>query len=136
MLSMSFVAFADLARQKPITQEPNSVDITFLDNSVESVAAREAFRDVERDLNKPMWFAIGCLFPGVGLLTPYFYKPPIPAGSLLGKSPEYVAHYSDAYNREMEKRQFSSALGGCVVGGIAYSGCFILSVSANVFSGY
>ena len=116
--------------QLEVKQNPSGVELRITpDNSIEGIATRAAIRDVERDINKPMWLAIGCMFPGVGLLAPYFFKPPIPAGRLLGKSPEFVAYYSDVYHKEMERHQFSLALGGCIVGGVASGGCLILSIT-------
>lgn len=58
--------------------------------SEEAQAIQDAERDAEAHLNKPMWFAIGCIFPGVGLLAPYFFQTPPPASALLGKSPELI----------------------------------------------
>ena len=80
--------------------------------TVREQAIQDAHKDAETDVNKPMWFIIGCIFPGVGLLSPYFHKPPIPASNMLGKSPEYVSHYTDAYLQKRESVQFQTALGG------------------------
>ena len=77
-------------------------------------AIADAQKDVETYINKPMWFMLGCMLPVFGLITPYLYKPPIPAGELIGKSPEYVAYYTDAYQVGMEKLQFRSALNGFI----------------------
>ena len=55
--------------------------------SLKQLAIEEAEKDVETYINKPMWFIIGCIFPGVGLLAPYMYKPPVPAGELGWKIP-------------------------------------------------
>ena len=82
------------------------------DLSVRDQAIQDAHKDAEIDVNKQMWFLIGCIFPGVGLLSPYFYKPPIPASNMLGKSPEYIAYYTDAYLQKRESVQFNAALGG------------------------
>ena len=94
-----------------------------LELSVRDQATRDANRDVDRDVNTTMWFIFGCVFPAVGMLAPYFYKPPIPASTLLGKSPEYVAYYTDAYNRERQNKQFTAALmgqaSGCCLFGMA-----------------
>ena len=80
-------------------------------------AIADAQKDVEAYINEPMWFIIGCMLPVFGLITPYMYKPPIPAGELIGKSPEYVAYYTDAYQVGMEKMQFRSALNGFITAG-------------------
>ncbi len=102
--------------------------------SIEKWAIEDAKRDVEAHINKPMWFAIGCLIPVFGLLGPYMYRPAVPTGRTIGKPAEYVAFYSDAYKSEMEKLQFQYALTGCVTG-VAIQGCllgfWIATVGAN-----
>ena len=57
IFSMPFVA---LAQQSP----------------VESRAKAAAERDVEADINKPMWFAVGCLLPGFGFTWSLFVSSP------------------------------------------------------------
>ena len=44
------------------------------------------------------WFFAGCLGV-VGLLLAYIVEPSPPGASLIGKSPEYVAAYTDCYIR-------------------------------------
>jgi len=39
-----------------------------------------------------------------------------PATRILGKSPEYVAAYSDAYKKEGKHIRTSKALTGCIIG--------------------
>ena len=97
-------------------------------NPVESRAKAAAERDVEADINKPMWFAVGCFLPGFGLLGPYLYRPPIPTGRTIGKSPEYVAFYTDTYRTKMEQRQFTYAAAGCITGAVVSGGCWLLLV--------
>ncbi len=103
------------ASQKREVQAQPQTETT-LQLSVKDQARQDAHKDVNTYVNRPMWFIIGCIFPAVGLLAPYFYKPPIPASSLLGKSPEYVAYYTDAYNQKRQSVQFSAALAGQGVG--------------------
>ncbi len=102
--------------------------------SIEKQAIEDAKRDVEVHINKPMWVAIGCLIPVFGLLGPYLYRPPVPTGRTIGKPPEYVAFYTDAYKTEMEKLQFQYALTGCATGVAAY-GCltffWIAAIGSN-----
>ena len=93
--------------------------------AMEKQAIEDAKQDVETHINKPMWFAIGCLMPGFGLLGPYLYRPPVPAGRTIGKPAEYVAFYSDTYKSEMEKLQFQYALTGCTTG-VVLQGCLLV----------
>lgn len=99
---------------------------------VRDQAIQDAYKDVETDVNKPMWFIIGCIFPGVGLLSPYFYKPPIPASNILGKSPEYVTYYTDAYLQKRESVQFQTALGGQATFCMSWCLLGVVSGIANV----
>ena len=108
------------ARQVDTTAEQKPEPTQPLDpaEALKMQAIAEAQKDVEVYINKPMWFMIGCMLPVFGLITPYLYKPPVPAGELIGKSPEYVAYYTDAYQVEMEKRQFRYALNGFITAGV------------------
>ena len=110
---------AEPAKQVDTTAEQNPEPTQPLDpaEALKMQAIADAQKDVEAYINKPMWFIIGCIFPVFGLIAPYMYKPPVPAGELVGKSPEYVAYYTDAYKAEMEKMQFRYALNGCITWG-------------------
>ncbi len=44
--------------------------------------------------------------------------------SWVGKSPAYVAYYTDAYKAKMERLQFRYAVNGCVTWGIVNFGIF------------
>ena len=102
-----------------------------------------AERDAEADVSKPLWFGAGCLLLGAsgcvggsGLESPlvdvilpglwvagiagsYFYRPDPPAERLLGKSPEYVAFYTDAYKAKRGKLQATWTTVGCASGVLA-----------------
>ena len=118
-----------LAQEVPLREMPIPI-------SEEAEAIANAQRDAEAHLNKPMWFAIGCLLPvGVGLLAPYFIQKTPPASALLGKSPVYVAHYTDTYKRESQSLQFRSAATGCLVGtGVSVVGLILLTAAAEASS--
>jgi hypothetical protein len=66
------------------------------------------------------WFAIGCLLTWVGWLIAYSMEPSPPATAMLGKSPEYVASYSDCYKRKAKDIRSRNALIGCLVGTAAW----------------
>lgn len=79
--------------------------------------AQQAIADAERDakarINPNVWLIFGCVG---GLLTvayTYFYEPTPSAAALLGKSPEYVAHYTDTYVMKSKDMQMKSAAIGC-----------------------
>ena len=79
-------------------------------------AAYMAYSDARADVNGGTWFTIGCLLGCTGWLIAYMIEPNPPATRLLGKSPEYIAVYSDAYKKEAKKIQAQKALQGCLVG--------------------
>ena len=97
----------------------------------------QAIQDAERDAlvhhNRPMWFAIGCIFPGVGLLAPYFYQPLPPASAFIGKSPEYVAYYTDTYKRKTQNLQFQGAAIGCGTFGVFYAFVMVVAIAEEGF---
>jgi len=85
----------------------------------EFMAGRIAGEQAARaNTNGTLWLAAGCLFTWLGLLVAYVYEPNPPATLLLGKSPEYVAAYTDAYKTTAKSVQSGKALTGCIVGTI------------------
>jgi len=97
-------------------------------HSVRAEAEAAAERDAEARTKKPAWFIIGCVGGILAVAYTYFYEPSIPAGPLLGKSPEYVAFYTDAYTLKAKDIQMSSAMGGCVTG-VCLSGTLVMVYS-------
>ena len=93
-----------------------------------------AERDAAADTNQLLWIggnfllglAGGCVLGSVGLLGAGLYEPSPPAERLIGKSPEYVLIYADAYQEKVKRIQVSSALIGCL-GGSVISGCVVAS---------
>ena len=88
-----------------------------------------AERDARNDVNTGLWFLGGCLGGVIGLVVAYAVEPSPPATRLLGKSPEYVAFYTDAYTETAKNRQVNSAVGGCVVNAIA-TAVYVVAVLA------
>ena len=77
------------------------------------------------DTNGTAWLAIGCLFGCLGVGAAYVLEPNPPTTALLGKSPEYVAAYTDSYRQTAKRKRTSKAWTGCVVG-------TLLSIASNV----
>ena len=90
-------------------------------SSLQAEAIVAAERDAQNDVNKGLWFLAGCLGNIPGIIVAYAVEPTPPATRLLGKSPEYVAFYTDAYREKAKKLQTNSAWGGCVVFAIVYT---------------
>ena len=82
--------------------------------SVQVEAMNAAQRDAVTHTNQNMWRAFGCLGGLFGVAGGYLYEPAPPASALLGKSPEYVAFYTDAYRSKAKSIQTRGAIEGCV----------------------
>ena len=89
-------------------------------------AIEDAKRDVDANINKPMWFVMGC-FIGTGLMMSYMTTPTVPTAKLIGKDPIYVAHYTDTYKIELKKAQTQAALGGCITLGLVWVAIGVMS---------
>ena len=104
------------------TKRYEIVEVEELGNDPEVLksVAEQAINDAEKDaaahLNRTLWFSTGCFFPLIGPVVSQWYQPFMPTARVLGKSPEYVAFYYDAYKIKTKKLQFNWALGGCLVG--------------------
>ena len=83
-------------------------------NSVEAQAIKAAEEDASAHLNKLLWFTTGFSLPVVGPLLSQRNQRSIPGARLLGKSPEYVAFYTNAYRIKMKKLRFNWSLAGCL----------------------
>ena len=96
----------------------------------EAVAAGE--KDAEAEVNKTLWFAAGCFLTVLGVVGAYVIEPSPPASRLLGKSPEYVAFYTDAYKAKARNIQVRPALIGCAITGglyaVSYATCLSFSI--------
>ncbi len=115
----------------PELQQPeqnNGVRIIVPDNTtisdkdlelVEEQAIADAKNDAKKHFNKTIWFSVGCFLPVVGPIYSQGKIKTIPLARTLGKSPEYIAFYTDNYRLEMKKQRFNWTLGGCIVGGLA-----------------
>lgn len=92
----------------------------------------DAERDAEANTSQVLWIggnfllglAGGCVLGSVGLLGAHLYEPPVPTSRLVGKSPEYVLVYADAYKAKARDLQIRSAFIGCL-GGSVVSGCVL-----------
>ena len=100
---------------------------------VAAQAEADAVADANRDVNKPLWFGVGCVFSGLvfvpvpgwsacllppaGVTGTYFYRPAPPTSRLLGKTPEYISVYTSTYKSKRGNIQASMSASGCVAGG-------------------
>ena len=93
-------------------------------NSIQAEAVAAAESDAETDTNTNFWFIVGCFGSLAGLIYANYDTPSAPASRLLGKSPEYVTFYSDAYALKAKQLQTDYALRGCVTNALASVGSF------------
>ena len=93
--------------------------VTLAQQNLQAEAIIDAQRDAQNDVNKSLWFLGGCLGGVIGVIVAYGVEPAPSATRLLGKSPEYVAFYTDAYKENAKKLQANNAMMGCVVNAVA-----------------
>ena len=82
--------------------------------SVQDQAIFDAKQDAEASANQHLWFLTGCFFNFFGYLFANTHYRPVPTIPLLGKSPDYVAFYTDTYIAETRKLQSCYVLNGCI----------------------
>ena len=112
---MSFVMFAT-----PILAQQGEI-----------MAGRMAGEQAARaNTNGMLWMAIGCVGSWIGILAAYIYEPSPPTTPLLGKSPEYVAAYTDAYKATAKKVQTGKVWTGCIVSAVLYVVYVVVVVAA------
>ena len=107
--------------------------------SLQTEAMNAAEKDAVARTNKNVWRIFGCVGGLIAVAGSYLYEPSPPAGSLLGKSPEYVAFYADAYTSKAKSLQMRGAMEGCVAGTCVYSVLFIsvmVAAEESSSSGY
>ncbi len=88
----------------------------------------DAERDAAMRTNTTLWFAAGCCVGITGLIVSYIYEPAPPATGLLGKSPEYVAYYTEFYKAKAKQIQTKQAQTGCITGAVTYAALYAVSI--------
>ncbi|HVV50653.1 MAG TPA: hypothetical protein VHO06_13390 [Polyangia bacterium] len=75
-------------------------------------AVAQATQDAQADESGGLWFFAGCLLGIIGVIVAYVAEPVPPPARLMGKSPEYVAIYTQTYKDQGRSAQLRSALWG------------------------
>ena len=100
---------------------------------LEAKAAAEA--DAEAKTSKSAWFALGCLGGLFAVVAGSVYSPPPPAWALLGKPPEYVISYTDAYEKKAKGIQGRAAMYGCILNTLGSFALVVVLAAAEESSG-
>ena len=87
-------------------------------------ACMQAEMDAQKDVNGTLWIAAGFFFGLLGIGAAYIIEPDPPMSRLVGKSPEYVAAYTDCYKRAGRSIQVNKALIGCVANAVVITACY------------
>lgn len=95
-----------------------------------SQAMADGERDARADLNGGLWFVVGCLVGLVGVVLGYVVEPSPPPARLLGRSPEYVWNYTQAYRHEGKQAQGKRAMTGCAVGTAATAVIYLVLLAS------
>ena len=92
------------------------------EDDISAKAVADARKDAEADINQTQWFLYGCCFGITGYIVALRAEAEIPTQRLIGKSPEYVNHYSVEYRRKIKSLRTNYVSQGCV-GGVLAVGC-------------
>ena len=79
-----------------------------------ATACMDAERQARSDISGGTWFLIGCVAGPIGYLIA-MSEPNPPSTHLLGRSPEYVAAYTDCYRKMGKSIKTKNALYGCLL---------------------
>jgi len=122
-----------LALAVAVLAYPTTVFATEEGTAAEGAAAGQM--DGRANTSGPLWLGAGCLFGIFAVGAAYLITPNPPATRLLGQSSEYVAAYTDAYERAGKNEQTNNALIGCLAG-YAVTGVIYLLAAAAAASTY
>jgi hypothetical protein len=113
--------FAQTQSTIPIITTNHTADLTS--------AIADGVKDAKSETNTTLWFAAGCFGTILGWLLASALDANPPAVRLIGKSPEYVAYYTDAYQKEARRIKTRYALTGCMGCVIGYVVYFVVLIS-------
>lgn len=119
--------------RKSITQDTTS--------GSQSPDVARAIIDAKTDVQEPYAWAVGsfltaaacgCLGGSVVILSSQIIEPSPPIHRLIGKSPEYVAQYTNTYEKEVKNKRLLYTGVGCL-GGSIVAGLFWSQYYSNVY---
>ena len=88
-------------------------------SDVRALAITQAHQDalIHAERDSSTWYGAGFLFGVLGMGAAYVTPPIVPGANLLGKSPEYIIFYTDAYKEAIRAQRLQQAMTGCVLSG-------------------
>jgi hypothetical protein len=95
-----------------------------------TIACADGQAKAGQDQSRGAWFAIGCLLGGTGLLVALIMEAHPPAVAMLGKSPEYVAAFSDCYRQKAKNIRVGGAMSGCLTAAAIYTALCVIYIVA------
>ena len=95
-----------------------------------SKVVADAQAAAEAEVNMSLWFATGCLLNVFGIISAFSVRPSPPESHLIGKSPEYVEAFTEAYLQKAKSIQREGAIAGCLAGTLLSCGIIILVLKA------
>lgn len=107
---------------QPVTQRPVNW---------QQKAIANAKKHGKRDSPGIIFSFYGCTAPIIAPIvigSGWVFKPSPPPTAIVGKSPEYVALYTETYQRSMQKTAAKRAWMGSIVGCVVYAGLGLLTV--------
>ncbi len=90
---------------------PLSISAQETDSEIQQ-AREDAENDAEKYVSLLSWGAAGFACSCFGFAYAYASTPQIPAASLIGKSPTYVAIYTDVYRQHAKRRRMQASVIG------------------------
>ncbi|MCK4527785.1 hypothetical protein KAW18_10480 [candidate division WOR-3 bacterium] len=93
-------------------------------------AKSDAEADANADVNKCCWFGSGFVFHFIAVGVAIATTPSPDPSRFIGKSPEYVRAYANAYKSKAKNIRLTSAFAGCA-SLVALVGCVMISIAAS-----
>ena len=108
---------------RPVTP-PNEQNNFAIQARAIADAERDAVADAKLDNT---WYGAGFLFGVLGIGAAYVISPSVPPRRLLGKTPEYVIFYTDAYRQAIKAERVEQATTGCIIWGGVLAAYYLYS---------
>ena len=84
-----------------------------------AAAERDAVADIS-GTSQTLWFLFGALLGPLPTLLAVLERPSPDAMRMAGKSANYIAAYTDFYQKKVRNRKVTASGAGCLVGALAY----------------